>query len=170
MGWEVCRHPVRGKLVGHAGYNRGISTMVYREVDSGLFAAMYDNGDTGGAEVRFCQTLPTARRRSHYRRSTAREYGAALLADGPVRPRPCSTACAPIPVRWLTTKGGMNRPDMICCTTAMPCCLWSRSRINLLLHPDDANLYDSYGEGAGRQRSQGRSHPRLQALAGAETG
>ena len=33
MGWEVCRHPVRGWLVGHAGYNRGISTMVYREVD-----------------------------------------------------------------------------------------------------------------------------------------
>ena len=36
MGWEVCRHPVRGRLVGHAGYNHGIATMVYREVDSGL--------------------------------------------------------------------------------------------------------------------------------------
>ena len=150
MGWEVCRHPKRGRLVGHAGYNRGIAVMLYRELDLGLMAAMFDNADTGDFPKKFASVINIAHGEApgnvSRQRSTARDYGLALVTEGPATALLRFNRMRAEPDRWLTTKGGMNRLGYDLLRNGHPTLALEPFRINLLLHPNDANLYDSYGE------------------------
>lgn len=150
MGWEVCRHPARGRLVGHAGYSRGIATIFYRELDSGLAAAMFDNGDTGDFPKKFASAINIAHGEPagpiDRRHSAAREYGEALMTEGPTMALIKLNRLRADPGHWLTTKSGMNRLGYDLLHNGHAALALEAFRTNLVLHPDDANVYDSYGE------------------------
>ena len=150
MGWEVCRHPTRGRLVGHAGYNRGIATMFYRELDSGIAAAMFDNADTGDFPRKFASAInivhgdaPLAIDR---RQSAAREYGRVLVAEGSLAASKRFEELRADPGHWIVSKGGMNRLGYDLLHNGHAGLALEAFRLNVALHPDDANVHDSYGE------------------------
>lgn len=150
MGWEICRHPNRGRLVGHAGYNRGIAVMLYRELDGGLMAAMYDNADTVDFAKKFASVINIAHGEAPLavsrQRSAAREYGRALIDEGPVSALILFGRLRADPDHWTVTKGGLNRLGYDLLRNGYAALALEPFRINLLLHPDDAGVLDSYGE------------------------
>ena len=150
MGWEVCRHPTRGRLVGHAGYSRGIAAIFYRELDSGIAAAMFDNSETGDFPKKFAAAVSIAHGETppslDRRRSAAREYGRALISEGPAAALIRLNRLRADPGNWLTTKGGINRLGYDLLHNGHGALAIEAFRTNVLLHPDDANVYVSYGE------------------------
>lgn len=150
LGWEVCRHPAYGRIVGHAGYNRGISTMLYRNLDRHQLIAMFDNGDTAGFSAKFASVanvlngapaLPQDRRRS-----LTRAYGEELVRNGPTAAlllygeRRSQTSI------WATTRGGMNALGYDLLRNGYPALALEPFRLNVIGYPDEAGVYDSYGE------------------------
>jgi CubicO group peptidase (beta-lactamase class C family) len=150
MGWEVCRHPTRGRLVGHAGYNRGIATIFYRELDSGLAAAMFDNSDTGDFPKKFAALVDIAHGASpaalDRRQSLTREYGRTLLADGPVAALVLYNRLKADTAHWAGTPAGLNRLGYDLLHNGHGGLAVEVFRLNLTLHPENANFYDSYAE------------------------
>ena len=150
MGWEVCRHPTRGRLVGHAGYSRGIASIFYRELDSGLVAAMFDNADNADFPKKFASAVNIAHGETPIaiprQRSTAREYGRLLLSEGPAAALTRFHQMRGDPSRWVTTKSGLNRLGYDLLHNGHAALALEPFRLNVQLHPDDANVHDSYGE------------------------
>ena len=150
MGWEVCRHPARGRLVGHAGYNRGIATMFYRELDSGLSAAMYDNADNSDFPQKFASAVNVAHGEAPLtidrRQSAARAYGEGLLRDGPAAAMARFERMRADPSHWIVTRPGLNRLGYDLLHNGHAALALEPFRLNVTLNPADANVYDSFGE------------------------
>ena len=150
MGWEVCRHRTRGRLAGHAGYNRGIATIFYRELDSGLAAAMFDNADTGDFPKKFASAVNIAHGAPPLaidrRQSAAREYGRLLVSEGSAAAQRKLSSLRADQAHWVTTKAGLNRLGYDLLHNGKAALALEAFRTNLSLNPDDANAYDSYGE------------------------
>jgi CubicO group peptidase (beta-lactamase class C family) len=151
LGWETCLHPTRGRLVGHAGYVRGIAVMLYRELDGGRFAAMFDNGDTGEFPKKFASVInildglpPLAITRT---KSLTRAYGAALLSSGPVPALIRYNQLKANSSEWAGTPAGMNRLGYDLLRNGHPALALEAFRLNVALNPGAANLYDSWAEG-----------------------
>lgn len=150
MGWEVCTHPTRGRLVGHAGFNRGISTMLYRNIDRRQLVVMFDNGDTGSFGPKFASivnilngadplTIPR-------RRSLTREYGRTLVEKGPTAALILFNRLKSGTDQWVSTPAGMNQLGYDLLRNGHEALALEPFRINVVLNPQDANAYDSYGE------------------------
>lgn len=150
MGWEVCRHPTRGRVVGHAGYNRGIATILYRELDSGLFAAMFDNSDASDFPKKFATVINLAHGEPGLdldrKRSAARAYGEALVRDGPTEAHILLNRLRSNPANWLLTKAGINRLGYDLLHNGQTALALEAFRTNVILNPEDANAYDSLAE------------------------
>ncbi|WP_073974036.1 serine hydrolase domain-containing protein [Erythrobacter donghaensis] len=150
FGWEVCRHPERGRLVGHAGFSRGIATMLYRELDSRRVVVMYDNGDGGAFGPRFASLVNAVHGKPALdlplRRSLTREYGRTLVSEGPVAALIRFNRLKSDTERWTTTSAGMNQLGYDLLRNGYEALALDAFRLNLVLNPDDANAYDSYGE------------------------
>lgn len=150
FGWEVCRHPDRGRLVGHAGFSRGIATMLYRELDSKRVVAMYDNGDGGAFGPRFASVVNVMHGAAPLdlplRRSLTREFGRSLIAEGPTAALIRFNRLRADPENWTSTSAGMNQLGYDLMRNGYGALALEAFRLNLILHPDDANLYDSYAE------------------------
>lgn len=151
LGWETCRHPTRGRLVGHAGYSRGIAVMFYREIDRGRFAAMFDNGDTGEFPKKFASVinlldgLPALKiSRS---KSLTRAYGEALVSEGPVPALLRYNQLKTQGGEWVGTPAGMNRLGYDLLRNGYPALALDAFRLNVILNPAAANYYDSWAEG-----------------------
>ncbi|HYJ81709.1 MAG TPA: serine hydrolase [Allosphingosinicella sp.] len=150
LGWEVCDHPTRGRLVGHAGFNRGIATMLYRGLDRRQLVIMYDNGDTGDFGPKFASVVnllngaePLAVSR---KRSLTREYGKALLESGPTAALILYNRLRGDPEHWIGTPAGMNRLGYDLLHNGHSALALEPFGINVLLNPKEANFYDSLGE------------------------
>lgn len=150
MGWEVCRHPTRGRLVGHAGFNRGIATMLYRGLDRRQLVAMYDNGDSDAFGPKFASVvnilngdppLPISRTRS-----LTREYGRTLLAEGPTAALILYNRLKADNEHWASTAAGMNRLGYDLLHNGHTALALEPFRLNVILNPADGNLYDSLAE------------------------
>jgi tetratricopeptide (TPR) repeat protein len=150
MGWEVCRHSTRGRLVGHAGYNRGIATIFYRELDTGLAATMYDNADTTDFPKKFASAINMAHGEKPLevdrRRSAAREYGRLLVTEGSVSAGKALEQMRADPEHWITTNKGLNRLGYDLLHNGKASLALEVFRTNVQINPADANAYDSYGE------------------------
>jgi CubicO group peptidase (beta-lactamase class C family) len=150
LGWEVCNHPTRGRLVGHAGYSRGIYTMFYRGLDRRQLVVMYDNGDSGEFAPKFASAVnllnggePLAISRH---RSLTREYGRTLIEDGPTAALILYNRLRADTEHWATTPAGMNRLGYDLLRNGFEQLALEPFRINALLNPNDANAYDSLAE------------------------
>lgn len=150
LGWEVCRHPTRGRLVGHAGYSRGIATMLYRALDTEAFVAMYDNGDGGSFAERFASVVNVANGEAplelSVQRSLTREYGQALIEAGPTAALILYNRLRGDTAGWASTNAGMNRLGYDLLHNGYQTLALEAFRLNVMLNPADANVYDSYGE------------------------
>ena len=150
MGWEVCRHPARGRLVGHAGYSRGIATMLYRNLDRKQLVAMYDNGDTGDFGPKLASIVNIANGDAPLavsrKRSLTREYGRVLLAEGPAAALILYNRLKADTEHWASTPAGMNRLGYDLLHNGHAALALEPFQLNLILNPGDANLYDSWGE------------------------
>lgn len=150
LGWEVCRHPSYGRIVGHAGFNRGIFTMLYRNLDRGQMIAMFDNGDTGDFSARFASVadvlngspVPALERR----KSLTRAYGEALVRDGPTAALLLYGELRPQETIWTSTRGGMNALGYDLLRNGYPALAIEPFRLNVINYPGEAGGYDSYGE------------------------
>jgi CubicO group peptidase (beta-lactamase class C family) len=150
LGWEVCRHPVRGRLVGHAGFSRGIASMLYRELDSGRFVAMYYNGDGSSFGPKFASVVNVSHGLAPLdlpvRRSLTREYGRVLVESGPTAALIHYNRLRSDTDRWTSTPAGMNQLGYDLLHNGHEGLALEPLRLNLILNPTDANAYDSYGE------------------------
>lgn len=151
MGWETCMHPQFGRIVGHAGYNRGIATMLYRNLDRGQMVAMYDNADfgefaqkvasianalNGEAPVEFSRT-----------RSLTRAYGRALVRDGAAAARALFEAHRADTAAWTYTARGLNQLGYDLLRNGREALALEPFRLNVELNPEHAGYWDSLGEG-----------------------
>ena len=150
MGWETCVHPVRGRLVGHAGFSRGIATVIYRALDSGRAAFMFDNGDTGAFNRKFASLLNVVNGEAPLeisrKRSATRVYGGALLSTTPTAALIIYNRLRIQTDEWATTPAGLNQLGYDLLRNGHPALALEPFRLNLVLTPNDANAYDSYGE------------------------
>ncbi|MEQ1492174.1 MAG: serine hydrolase [Terricaulis sp.] len=151
MGWETCVHPRFGRLVGHAGYNRGISTMFYRNLDRGQMIAAFDDADYGDfaqKTVSIANALngeaPVAFSRT---RSLTRAYGRVLVRDGSEAARAFFDAHRADTEAWTYTPRGMNQLGYDLLRNGHESLALAPFRLNVALNPEQAGYWDSLGEG-----------------------
>jgi tetratricopeptide (TPR) repeat protein len=151
LGWDVCNDPAIGALTGHNGYNRGIASMLYRNETKGQTVIVYDNadGDDFGPKIASIVNvlngrppLPVDRRQS-----LTREYGRLLLERGPAFALMRFNAMRADAQHYL---GGSQRALNLLGYDLLHNGFRAESlepfRLNVVLHPDEANVYDSFGE------------------------
>lgn len=151
MGWEVCRHPRYGRLVGHMGYNRGIATAIYRNLDRAELIAFYDNfdGDDFAAKTAAVAAVLSGEPAPELprRRSLTRAYGVALVEAGPIDALILFNRHKADAAAWGWTRQGLNRLGYDLLRNGRPDLALEPFRLNIVLNPDNASAYDSLGEG-----------------------
>lgn len=151
MGWEVCAHPSFGRIVGHAGYNRGIATMLYRNLDRDQVLAMFDNADGADFAQEFASIANLmngdAPLEISRQRSLTRAYGDALVREGPAAALVLFNRHRGDEKSWGYSGPGLNRLGYDLLADGMTTLALEPFRLNVILHPDKAAYYDSLGEG-----------------------
>lgn len=151
MGWETCAHPQFGRLVGHAGYNRGIATMFYRNLDRGQMIAAFDDADYGEfaqKSVSIAHALngepPVQFSRT---RSLTRAYGRVLVRDGVEPARAFFDERRNDTDAWTFTARGLNQLGYDLLRNGHEALALEPFRLNVELNPEHAGYWDSLGEG-----------------------
>lgn len=151
LGWEVCDHPAFGRIVGHAGYQRGIATLFYRNPARKQVIAMFDNGDTGDFATLAASVANLLNRVPALpmpgQRSLTRAYGARLVEHGPVAALVFFNAHRGDIEHWGFTARGLNRLGYDLLHNGHPVLAEEVFRINVTLHPDTGAWYDSWADG-----------------------
>lgn len=151
LGWEVCDHPVFGRIVGHAGYNRGIATLFYRNPAREQVIALFDNGGSGdfasvaasiGLLLNGEPALPLSSQKS-----LTRAYGVSLVEHGPVAALIAFNARRADTETWGFTPAGLNRLGYDLLRNGHPELAEHVFRLNVTLNPDQGNWYDSWADG-----------------------
>jgi CubicO group peptidase (beta-lactamase class C family) len=146
LGWEAC-----DGMIGHSGYNRGIATMLYHDPARRQTIVMFDNadGEDFGRKVASVANVLNGKPPLEVdrRRSITREYGKTLLERGPAAALIAYNRMRADSVRYTGgTVRGMNILGYDLLQNGYAAEALEPFRINVLLHPNDANVYDSYGE------------------------
>lgn len=150
LGWEVCDHPRFGRVVGHAGYNHGIATQLWRNPARAQLVAMFDNAD--GSEFGLKVAAVTAVLNGQappaltWTRSLTRVYGAELVASGPVAALVLYNRLKSDSA-WASTAAGMNRLGYDLMRNGKHELAMYPFALNVVLEPANAGWYDSLGEG-----------------------
>lgn len=150
LGWETCVHPKYGRLVGHAGYNRGIQTILYRNPARRQLLVMYDNADTSGFADKFAaitkalngDAVPTLDRRQ----SLVRAYGETLVQQGPTAALLFYLDNRDRKDVWIVTRGGMNALGYDLLRTGYPALALEPFRLNALSFPQEPSVWNSFGD------------------------
>jgi CubicO group peptidase (beta-lactamase class C family) len=150
LGWEVCQHPRFGRIVGHAGYNRGIGTQFYRNLDRDQVVVAFDNTDNGqfaAVAASVANILnDTAPLEVSIKRSLTRAFGARLLERGFVDALILFNRDRADAEHWSFTEVGLNRLGYDFLRTGHPDEAEQVFSLNLALHPPTASWYDSWGD------------------------
>lgn len=151
MGWETCAHPQFGRLVGHAGHNRGITTMLYRNLDRGQMIAMFDNADIGDFAQKTASIANALNGEPEVAfsraRSLTRAYGRMLVAQGADAARAFFDAHRNDTEGWAYTARGLNQLGYDLLRNGHAGLALAPLRLNVELSPDHAGYWDSLGEG-----------------------
>ncbi|HVG24902.1 MAG TPA: serine hydrolase [Thermoanaerobaculia bacterium] len=145
LGFEVC-----AEMYGHNGYNRGIATMLYHDPAKQRTIVMFDNADGedfGGKLASVVNVLngkpPLDLDR---RKSLTREYGRMLLDRGAATALIAYNRMRADTAHYGGTQRGMNILGYDLLHNGYTAESLEPFRINVLLYPADANVYDSYAE------------------------
>jgi CubicO group peptidase (beta-lactamase class C family) len=145
LGFEVC-----AEMIGHNGYNRGIATMLYHDPVREQTIVMFDNadGEDFGRKVASVVNVVNGKppleidRRS----SMTRQYGRTLLDHGPAAALIAYNRMRLDPAHYVGTQRGMNVLGYDLLHNGYVAESLQPFLINVVLHPEDANVYDSYAE------------------------
>ena len=146
FGWEVC-----SEMTGHSGYNRGIATMLYVDPAKRRTIVMFDNadGEDFGRKVAAVVNVLDGKPPLEVdrRRSSTREYGRTLLDHGAAAALIRFNEMRADPTRYTGgTERGLNLLGYDLLRNGYPAEALEPFRINVLLHPASANVYDSFGD------------------------
>lgn len=145
LGWEVCED-----MIGHSGYNRGIATMLYHDPARQRTIVMFDNadGEDFGRKVASVVNVLDGKPPLELdpRQSLTREYGRTLLECGSAAALVAYNRMRADTAHYLGTSRGMNLLGYDLLHNGYVAESLEAFRINVLLHPEDANVYDSYAE------------------------
>jgi CubicO group peptidase (beta-lactamase class C family) len=167
LGWEVC-----DDMVGHSGYNRGIATMLHHNPARGQTIVLFDNadGEDFGRKVASVVNVLNGKPPLEVDRRTSltREYGRLLLERGAAAALIAFNAMRADTSRYVGgSQRGMNLLGYDLLHNGYTAEALEPFRINVLLHPLEANVYDSYGEAlaaAGRTADALRMYERAVEL------
>jgi len=150
LGWEVCRHPQFGRIVGHAGYNRGIGTQFYRNLDRDQVVVAFDNTDNGQFAAIAASVANilngAAPLEISTKQSLSRAFGARLLEGGFIEALILFNKNRADAENWSFGEVGLNRLGYDFLRTGHPEKAEEVFRLNLALHPQTASWYDSWGD------------------------
>jgi CubicO group peptidase (beta-lactamase class C family) len=150
LGWEVCDDPAIGKIVSHAGYNRGIATMFYRNVTKNQTVVAFDNTDGDSFSQRVGSIVAALNGKPplelETRKSLTREYGETLLRKGAAAALVRYNEMRADAANYVGTQRGLNVLGYDLLFNGYTAEALEPFRINVILHPDDFNVYDSYAE------------------------
>jgi CubicO group peptidase (beta-lactamase class C family) len=153
LGWSIYEQEGIGKGVGHSGFNRGLLTFYYHNLEKNYAIASYDN--TASPYFRELMTYlhetvaGNKAKAPVYQKSLARHYGKILLTGGM---QPASVFfnlnrtnpdfyVSERELNWLGYElmfGGYHEPAL------------EVFKVNTLLYPKSFNVYDSYAEALAR--------------------
>ncbi|HYH10628.1 MAG TPA: serine hydrolase [Thermoanaerobaculia bacterium] len=150
LGWEVCDDPAVGKLMSHSGYNRGIATVFYRNLSKNQTVIAFDNTDGNSLAQKVASAVNILNGKEPLeidsRASLTREFGATLVARGAAAAIIRLNEMRAQSDEYVGTPRGMNVLGYDLLHNGHTALALEPFRINLILHPDDANVYDSYGD------------------------
>ncbi|HYC59773.1 MAG TPA: serine hydrolase domain-containing protein [Thermoanaerobaculia bacterium] len=146
LGWEVCED-----MLGHSGYNRGISSLFYFNPARQQFIVMFDNadGEDFGSKVASVVNVLNGKPPLDVdrRKSLTREYGRTLLDKGAAAALIAFNRMRADTARFV---GGSQRGLNILGYDLLHNGYVAESlepfRINVILHPNDPKVYESYNE------------------------
>ncbi|UOQ69205.1 serine hydrolase domain-containing protein [Hymenobacter volaticus] len=150
LGWVVRPDPVGGTIVGHDGYNRGIATMLYRNVGKGQTVIMYDNTEGEQFREKVAAVIALLNQRSGrpltYKKSVARWYGDALRKQGPVRALVQFNTMRADTSHFYLAEDELNSLGYALLVNGSPSLALDAFQLNTVLFPLSFNVYDSYGD------------------------
>ncbi|MFP5246137.1 MAG: serine hydrolase [Thermoanaerobaculia bacterium] len=145
LGWEVC-----DEMIGHSGYNRGIAVMLFHDPSRRQTVIAFDNTDGGDLGKKFASVVRVlngaAPLELDRRRSLTREYGRTLLECGSAAALIAYNRMRADTTRYTGTQRGMNILGYDLLHNGHAAEALEPFRINVILYPNDANVYDSYAE------------------------
>lgn len=146
LGWETC-----ADMIGHSGYNRGIASMLYYDPDRQQTIVMFDNADAEDFGRKIASIVNVINGKPPLevdrRISVTREYGRTLLERGPAAALIAYNRMRADALHYTGgTVRGMNILGYDLLRNGYVAEALEPFRINVVLHPNDANVYDSYGE------------------------
>jgi CubicO group peptidase (beta-lactamase class C family) len=150
LGWVVREDPERGKIVGHDGFNGGIATMFYRNIHEKQTIIMFDN--TVGYDFRE-KVAATVAILTHKKpvpvsekKALARYYGEKLLEKGSAAALVYFNELRADTAHFWWNERELNRLGYDFMHNGYNQQALEVFKLNIVLHPDSFNVYDSYGE------------------------
>jgi CubicO group peptidase (beta-lactamase class C family) len=150
LGWVVRKDPVGGDIVGHDGYNRGIATMLYRNVSKRQTVIMFDNTEgeqfreKTAAVIGLLNQQPV--RPLTHKKSVARWYGAALLQEGPAGALVALNTMRADTAHFYMAEEELNNLGYALLLNGHAGQALEAFALNTVLFPMSFNVYDSYGD------------------------
>ncbi|WP_324679082.1 serine hydrolase [Hymenobacter sp. GOD-10R] len=150
LGWVVRPDPTGGDIVGHDGYNRGIATMLYRNVQTGQTVILYDNTEGEQFREKVAAIIDVLHQQPvrplPYRKSAARWYGAALLQEGPSPALIALNTMRADTAHYYVVEEELNSLGYALLANGYLSQSLEAFRLNTVLFPTSFNVYDSYGD------------------------
>lgn len=150
LGWIVCDVPNIGKIVGHDGFNRGISSIFYRNVTKKQTVIMFDNTEGIGFNRKVDIVLSILSGKDYLplkiKISIAREFGATLFDKGIEAAIIKFNELKSDTNHYYLDEKEINLLGYEFLHNGYKVQSLETFKLNVFLFPDSFNVYDSYGE------------------------
>jgi CubicO group peptidase (beta-lactamase class C family) len=150
LGWVVREDPERGKIVGHDGFNGGIATIFYRNITKKQTIPAFDNTVGYDFREKIAAAVDILNNKKPVpvseKKALARFYGKKLLNRGPEEALIYFNELRADTVHYWWNEQELNRLGYAFMHNDYDTEALETFRINILLHPESSNVYDSYAE------------------------
>jgi len=150
LGWEVVVDTSSGKIVSHGGHFPGIWTSLVHNVSKDQTIIVYDNTDWSGPyllsrmAMNILNNKPVTSMLS--KRVLAKLYGQTLIKEGPEAAFAKLIELKDDTVHYVLRERDMNKLGYQFLFNSHIQQSLETFKINIFLHPNSSNAYDSYGD------------------------
>lgn len=150
LGWIICDIQNIGKIAGHDGANRGISTVFYRNLTKKQTVIMFDNTEGRGFNRKVASVINILNSEKpleiNLKISIAREFGETLLNSGIEAAIIKFNELRKDAEHYQIDEEEINLLGYDFLFNNYKTASLEAFKLNVLLFPDSFNAYDSYGE------------------------
>jgi CubicO group peptidase (beta-lactamase class C family) len=150
LGWEICEDPHKNSIVGHRGFSRGIHTFFALNLRKKQMLAMFENVESAQFEKKVAAVFAVLRNEQpidiDWRLPAARYFGEALIKGDDIKAVLLYNRLRLEPKHYRDERDDLNLLGYDLLFNGHEPLALVVFRINILRNPEDANLYDSYGE------------------------